>query len=75
MYLYISISGFFYNENKGINYNKYKYINEFIDVCKNNFKILDTAECRELQSLRTGDSLEEVIYVELEKYKNKLIKE
>jgi hypothetical protein len=37
MYLYISISGFFYNENKGINYNKYKYINEFIDVFKNNF--------------------------------------
>ena len=60
---------------KGINYNKYEYINEFIDVCKNNFKILDTEECRELQSLRMVDSLEEVIYVELEKYKNKLIKE
>jgi len=60
---------------KGINYNKYEYINEFIDVCKNNFKILDIEECSELQSLRTVDYLEEVIYVELEKYKNKLIKE
>jgi hypothetical protein len=75
MFLYISISDFFYNGNKGINYNKYKYINKFIDICKNDKKILDTEECRELQSLRTVDHLEEEIYVELDKIRNRLIEE
>jgi hypothetical protein len=75
LYLYISISKFFYNGNKRINYNKYKYINEFIDIYKNDIKILDIEECRELQGLRTVDYLEEGIYVELDKIRNKLIEE
>jgi hypothetical protein len=75
LYLYISISKFFYSENRGINYNKYKYINEFIDIYKNDIKILDSEQCRELQGLRTVDHLEEEIYVGLDKYRNKLIEE
>jgi hypothetical protein len=66
---------FLYNGNKGLNYNKYKYINQFIDVCKNDIKILDLEECKELQSLRTVDHLEEEIYVELDKIRNRLIEE
>jgi hypothetical protein len=66
---------FLYSGNKGLNYNKHKYINEFIDVCKNDIKILDSGECRELQSLRTVDYLEEEIYVELDKIRNRLIEE
>jgi hypothetical protein len=66
---------FLYSGNKGLNYNKRKYINEFIDVCKNDIKILDSGECRELQSLRTIDYLEEEIYAELDKIRNRLIEE
>jgi hypothetical protein len=75
MYLYISVSEFSCFKNRGINYNKYEYINKFIDVYNNDIKILDTEECRELQSLRTVDHLEEEIYVRLDKIRNKLIEE
>jgi hypothetical protein len=75
LYLYISISEFFCSKNKGINYNKYEYINEFIDICKNDVKILYSPECIELQSLRTVDHLKEEIYKGLDKIRNRLIEE
>src|SRR5947209_6426418 len=73
--LYINISEFFCSQNKGISYNKYEYINEFIDICKNDVKILDSSECIELQGLRIVDHLEEEIYKELDKIRNRLIEE
>jgi hypothetical protein len=69
----MNISEFFYSQNKGINYNKYEYINEFIDICKNDFKVLDLLVCSELHGLRTVDHLEEEIYKELDKIRNKLV--
>jgi hypothetical protein len=79
MYLYSYLWDFYRYKDKnqlenGINYNKYTYINEYIDILKENVKILNE-NWGELQSLRVMDTLEEEISINLNNYKNKLIKE
>jgi len=85
MYLYVYLWDYSYywvsnNEGNyienGINYSKYPYIDEYIDIFKENVKI-SHKDWEELDSLRTMETIEEetLIYISLNNYRNKLIKE
>jgi hypothetical protein len=83
MYLYTHLWDFSYywvsnneenNMENGINCNKYPYIDEYIDIFKNNTKIINE-DWDELKSLRTMDTLEEETCISLNNYRNRLIKE
>jgi hypothetical protein len=80
MYLYLHLWDFHhYDKNEvdnGINYNEYTYIDEYIDIFKENISIINE-DWLQLESLRTQstEEQEEIIYNLLDKYRSKLIKE
>jgi len=83
MYLYVYLWDYSYywacsNEENhienGINCSKYPYIDEYIDIFKENTRIINR-DWDELKSLRTMDILEEETCIALNNYRDRLIKE
>jgi hypothetical protein len=82
MYLYIYLWEFSSNNEEnhmenGINCNKYPYIDEYIDIFKENVKIShkDWEQLNSLRTMETTGEEETLIYISLNNYRDRLIKE
>jgi hypothetical protein len=80
MYLYLHLWDFHHYDksevDNGINCNEYIYIDEYIDIFKENISIINE-DWLQLESFRmqSTEEQEEIIYNWLDKYRSKLIKE
>jgi len=66
LYLYGYVWEFYYCGNVGVNYNKYKHINKFVDIFKNLNKIYHHTRWSEIDTIRArlGFGNDKLVYIE-----------